>query len=150
MTEIIRIPNISKYSLEMINDELILTPKTNYISESDLLELSLSHSKIKKCEVKDGERIISNSTIYMRILIDILKQIPREEILKLNNLPFNIDRNERNDKGYNWKPELQISIQGQDSNYTIKSILYMIRQKNYSLEISIKLENGNIVHYKNN
>jgi len=36
MTEIIHIPNIEKYTQEIINGELILTPKENYITEDEL------------------------------------------------------------------------------------------------------------------
>ena len=36
MTELIRIPNIENYTQEIINGELILTPKKQYITENEL------------------------------------------------------------------------------------------------------------------
>ena len=43
MNDIIRIPNINKYTLEIINEELILTLKKQYITEGEL-----DMKKIKK------------------------------------------------------------------------------------------------------
>ena len=52
MTEIISIPNIEKYTQEIINGELILTPKENYITEDELNRSILTSSKILNCIVK--------------------------------------------------------------------------------------------------
>jgi hypothetical protein len=61
MTEIIRIPNIEKYTQEIINGELILTlkrvPFETYITEDEFNRTILNSSKIVECIVKDGEKI---------------------------------------------------------------------------------------------
>ena len=41
MTEVIRIPNIENYTQEIINGELILVPKKQYISENELLRIDV-------------------------------------------------------------------------------------------------------------
>ena len=46
MTELIRIPNIENYTQEIINGELILTPRKQYISENELNATQLEYSKI--------------------------------------------------------------------------------------------------------
>tara|TARA_B110000483_G_scaffold236275_1_gene309091 strand:- start:23 stop:520 length:498 start_codon:yes stop_codon:yes gene_type:complete len=59
MVDIIRIPNISRYTQEIINDELILTPKKICIEEEDLNKLCLKSSKINERKVKNNENITS-------------------------------------------------------------------------------------------
>jgi hypothetical protein len=36
MAEVIRIPNIANYTQEIINGDLVLTPKKQYITEEEL------------------------------------------------------------------------------------------------------------------
>ena len=63
MVDIIRIPNISRYTQEIINDELILTPKKICIEEEDLNKLCLKSSKIKNYEnITSIIRFILNNT----------------------------------------------------------------------------------------
>jgi hypothetical protein len=52
--------------------------------------------------------------------------------------------------GYKWSPELKMSIQNKDSNYTMKEVLKMIKVNNYSIQISIRLETGKTINYKFN
>ena len=58
--------------------------------------------------------------------------------------------NENNIKGYQWHPELQMSIQGKDARHTMNEILNMVKLNNYSIIISIKLETNKIINYKYN
>lgn len=149
MTEIIRIPNIEKYTQEIINGELILTPKENYITEDELNRSILNSSKILNCIVKNGEEIISNKTKYRSILTDIWKSMPTQKILQTTT--FNMKLTDENGiNGYSWSPELKMSIQGKDSKYTMKEVLNMIKVNNYSIQISILLETGKTINYKFN
>jgi hypothetical protein len=52
MSEIIRIPNIENYNQEIINGELILTPKKVYISEDELNNTDIRFSNILECIIK--------------------------------------------------------------------------------------------------
>lgn len=56
MTEIICIPNIENYTQEIINGELILTPKKQYITENELNMIHITHSKIEECVIKKKRR----------------------------------------------------------------------------------------------
>lgn len=47
MTELIRIPNIKNYTQEIINGELILTPKKQYMTENELNMTQITHSTIE-------------------------------------------------------------------------------------------------------
>jgi hypothetical protein len=71
MTEQIRVPNIEQYTQEIINNELILTPKKKYITENELNMTRIANSSIIECVIKEEEQIISNKTTYRSILIDI-------------------------------------------------------------------------------
>ena len=149
MTEIIRIPNTEKYTVEIINGELILTPKENYITEGDFNRTILNSSKITDCIVKNGEEIISNKTKYAAVLKDIWKSMPTQKILQTTE--FNMKLTEEHGiDGYNWCPELKLSIQNKDAKHTMKEILNMIKVNNYSIKISITLVTGQIIKYKFN
>ena len=149
MTEIIRIPNTEKYTVEIINGELILTPKENYITEGDFNRTILNSSKITDCIVKNGEEIISNKTKYAAVLKDIWKSMPTQKILQTTE--FNMKLTEEHGiDGYNWCPELKLSIQNKDAKHTMKEILNMIKVNNYSIKISITLGTGQIIKYKFN
>ena len=90
MNEIIRIPNIENYTIEIINGELIATPKMQFITESELTNIDLAHSTIKKCIIKRGDEIISIDKIYYRpICIDIWKSMPTQKYYKRRLLILN-------------------------------------------------------------
>ena len=149
MNNIIRIPNINNYHQAIINNELILTRFYNYISLDELLELNLSNSKINYCIITDiDEEIISNSNKYFRILIDIYKSLSASFILQ--NTTFNIKlTNEAGNRGYNWCPEINMSVQGKNSNGTLKEIIKLITLNNYKIDIEIELADGTKNNYKN-
>jgi len=149
MTEIIRIPNIENYTQEIINGELILTPKEIYISEDEFNRIILNSSKILSCIVKNGEEIISKKTKYLAILIDIWKSMPTQKIFQTTT--FNIKlTNQYGLNGYKWCPELKFSIQYRDSKYTMKEVLNMIKLNNYTILIMLRLVTGQIIKYKYN
>ena len=146
MTEIIRIPDIEKYTQEIINGELILTPKENYITEDEFNIILLNSSKITECIVKNREKIISNKRKYTTILRDIWKSMPIQKILQTTNFNMKLTK-EDGKNGYNWCQELKLSIQNKDSKYTMKEILNMVKVNNYSINLTIKLETGKIIHF---
>ena len=148
MTEIIRIPNIEKYTQEIIKGELILTlkrvPSETYITEVEFNRTILNSSKIEECIVKDGEKIISNKLKYMPILNDIWCSMPTQKILQTTTFNMKLT-NENGLCGYNWCPKLNLSIQYKDANHTMKEILNMIKVNNYSITITIRLETDLII-----
>ena len=147
MTEVIRIPNIENYTQEIINGELILTPKQNYITENELNVTQITHSIIKECIVKQGEEIISTNTSYRSILVDIWKSMPTQKILQTTEFNFKLT-NENGKKGYNWCCDINMSFQSKDAKGTLKEILNMVKVNNLSIKMSIKLETGKIIHFK--
>ena len=152
MNNIIRIPNIDNYHQAIINNELVLTPIYNYITLDELLHKNLTNSKINYCIITDtntDNEVISNSIKYSNILIDIYKYLPASFILQ--NTTFNIKlTNENGNRGYTWYSEINMSVQGKDSNGTFKEIIKMINLNNYKIDIEIELSNGESINYKNN
>ena len=148
MNEVIRIPNIENYIQEIINGELILTPRIIYITEIELDTQDLKHSKIEECIIKKGQEIISiNKKNYRPILHDIWKSIPTQRIIE--NTTFNVkETNEHGIRGYNWCPYINLSVQDKDSTRTLKEIIKMVRVNNMSINLSIKLQTDRIVHFK--
>ena len=147
MVDIIRIPNISKYTQEIINDELILTPKKIYIEEEDLNKLCLKSSKINNCTVIYNVDIISNKKRYRSILNDIWKSMPTQKILQ--NTTFNCKlTDEKGLNGYNWNKDLNMSIQSKNSNSTMIEITKMVKLNRYSMDISITLKEGKTIYFK--
>jgi hypothetical protein len=149
MSEIIRIPNIEKYTQEIINGELILTPKELFITEDEFNRTILNSSKILECIVKNGEEIISNKLKYRSILDDIWISMPTQKILQTTtfNMKLSIE-DPFDDKGYKWCPELKLAIQNKEAKYTMREILNMIKVNNYSIKITIQLETNRIIKFK--
>jgi hypothetical protein len=149
MSEIIRIPNIEKYTQEIINGELILTPKESYITEDEIKRTILNSSKILDCIVKNGEDIISNKSKYRSILDDIWISMPAQKILQTTTFNMKLT-NENGLNGYKWCPNLNLSIQNRDAKYSMIEILNMIKVNNYSIKITIQLETNTIINFKLN
>ena len=148
MTELIRIPNIENYTHEIINGELILTPKKQYITESEFNMMSFLHSTIEECEIKKEEEIISTTCKnYRSVLVNIWKFMPTQKILQTTTFNFKLT-NENGEKGYKWCDDIQMSFQNKDATGTLKEILNMIKVNKLNIKLSIKLETGRIVHFK--
>ena len=148
MTELIRIPNIENYTQEIINGELILTPKKQYITENELNMTQITHSTIEKCIIKKEEEIISTNTSYRSVLVDIFKSMPTQKILQTTTFNFKLTK-ENGEKGYKWCDDISMSFQSKDARGTLKEILNMVKVNKLTIKLSIKLETGRIVHFKN-
>jgi hypothetical protein len=142
MEKEIKIPHISNYIMEIVDDTLILTSKLNYITESDINRICLLDSIILSCKINDKE---VDRLKYKSILIHIYKQMPANLILQ--NTEMNIKLIETNENGYVWYKDLNMSIQGKDSNLSFKEILRMIKLNQMKLEIEIELKNKEIIHF---
>ncbi len=150
MNDIIRITNINNYHLEIINNELILTPINNYLTEDKLYSKNITNSTITYCIITDNNNniISNNSNKYFTILLDIYKSISASVILQ--NTTFNIKlTNENGMSGYYWKPDINMSIQHKDALGTLKEIINMVKINNYKMHITIRTIDGEIINYKN-
>uniref|UniRef100_A0A6C0DNC9 Uncharacterized protein n=1 Tax=viral metagenome TaxID=1070528 RepID=A0A6C0DNC9_9ZZZZ len=148
-SNIIRISNINKYRIEIINNELIATPiEEVVITEDEFINKNFTNSKIKKCLINDDINKITDKLNYFSILIDIYKSLSTSFIIQ--NTTFNIKiGDEKGAKGYHYDKSLNLSIQRKDANATIKEIIKMININNYKINIEIELENKELINYKN-
>lgn len=147
MTEVIRIQNIENYTQEIINGELILTPKKQYMTENELNMTHITHSTIEECIIKKEEAIISTNTNYRSVLVDIWKSMPSQKILQTTTFNFKLTK-ETGEKGYKWYDDINMSFQSKDAKGTLKEIINMVKVNKFTIELSIKLETGRIVHFK--
>jgi len=147
MTEVIRIPNIENYTQEIINGELILTPKKQYITENELNMTDFISSTIEECVIKKEEEIILTNKKYRSILIDIWKSMPTQKILQTTTFNFKLT-NENGEKGYNWCDDIHMSFQNKNATGTLKEILNMVKVNNFSINLTIKLDTGRIIYFK--
>ena len=148
MSNIVRYP-LESYKLEIINGEIILTPKECFVTEDEINRTTLISSKILNCIVKNGEEIISEKTGYQPILNDIWYSMPTQKILQTTTFNMKLT-NENGLKGYNWNSKLNLSIQGKDANKSMKEILNMIKVNNYSIDITFEIETKKIIRFKLN
>tara|TARA_Y100000389_G_scaffold168573_1_gene174303 strand:+ start:230 stop:685 length:456 start_codon:yes stop_codon:yes gene_type:complete len=150
MSDIIHIPNIEKYTLEIINGELILTPKKKIITETELYQTDFLKSKLIKCIIrKDKEIISSKKEYYATILKDIWKYMPTQKILQTTTYNFKLT-NEKRKNGYTWFEDIKMSYQGKDSNGIIKEIINMCNVNGFQIDLTIELETGRIINFKKN
>lgn len=143
---IIRIPNIDTYTQEMIQNELILTPKENYITETELYMLDMKYSKITNCIVTDRLHEISTQTKYQSILTDIWKSMPSQKILQTTTCNLKLT-NENGINGYTWCEPIHMSFQRKDAKGTLREIVNMVRVNHYTIHISILLSTGREIHF---
>ena len=147
MTEIIRIPNIENYNQEIIDGELIITPKKQYISEAELNKIDVNGSNIENCLIKKEGIKWSSSSYFRRVLVDILKHMTTQKILQTTTFNFKLT-NENGEKGYNWCDDVHMSFQSKDATGTLKEIINMVKVNKLTIDLSIKLKTGKIIHFK--
>jgi len=146
--EDIIIKNIENYTQEIINGDLILTPKQYYITLDEFDITCFTKSTILYCEIKNNYDIITNKQKYRSILTAIWKSMPTQKILQYTTFNFKLT-DEKGINGYNWCSKLNMSFQNKDANNTISEIMKMIQLNNYTIQLKIKLNTERIIYYKN-
>jgi len=141
---VITIPNINNYTLQIIDNTLILTKIIPYISEEELFKQDLKNSNILECKINNVDINIKK---YKTLLLHLYSDMNTVDILA--NTILNIKQEQINDKGFNYYPSLNLSIQGSESIRTLREILNIIKFKKHNIELKLKLKN-NIIEFKTN
>ena len=145
MTKPIHIPNIKNYTWEIINGELILTLKKQYITENEL-KSQITSSTIQECIIKKEDEIISTKKKYRSLLVDMWKYMPERHF---QTSTFNFKKkNENGKKGYNWCDDIHRSFQDKNAKGAFAEIINMVKVNKFTINLSIKLITGGIVHFK--
>jgi len=147
MSEVIRVINIDKYTQEVINGELILTPKKQYITENELNMTQITHSVIEECLIKKDDEIISTKKKYRSALVDIWKCMPTQKIFQTTTFNFKL-ANENGEKGYKWCDDIHMSFQDKNAKGTLIEIIKMVKVNKFTINLSIKLKTSQIIHFK--
>ena len=138
----ITIPNIQEFTQQIINSNLVLTKLTTSIDEATLFQKNLRGSVITECKINNINNDINK---YKKLLIYLYSTIDIETILQ--NTILNILQQEIYGKGFVYYNQLGVSIQGADARKTLKEIINIIKIKNYSMELKIKLKNNVIIRF---
>jgi len=159
MSKVIRIENIQNYTLVFSDNTLTLTPKEQgflteepeILTENELIMLDLSNVTILSSVIKSGSTIISDKTTLVSVLFDTLNSMTREKVIETTNLNYILNHNTEDGTGdYYWSRLLNISFYcAINDNDILKEILHMVKINNYTINLSIKLNNGKIVNFKN-
>ena len=143
------IPNIENYNIEYINGGLAGTPKKQYMQEDELGATEFKYSTIEECLIKKGEQTISTKKKYRSVLDDIWKTMHRQKIKIFGNTTFNVkSTNEHGVNGSKWCDDIQLSVQDRNADGTLKEIIHMVKLNKMTMEMSIELNTGRIVHIK--
>lgn len=161
MNDTIRISDIDRYTIQIIEGSLVLTLKEvnntcdavdePRLSEEDFLETNFKGSKIVSCVIKNrkGDIVSDDKNKYRPLLIDIWSSTPLT-LFRLNtSFKLRFIKEEAVTDGFNWCPEIKCSFQSKDSKGTIIEILNMVRLNEFTIDINIRLKNGEEVKYKN-
>jgi hypothetical protein len=163
MSEPIIIHNISGYTIQIIDNNLILnkidnrsnvaeklnsTQKITSITEDELTKLCVSKSTIKECIVKNNEKIITNKTLYSSIMKDIWKEMHKTHTFNINQSTYKFEDTKKG-KNQLYFREIDKYYWGKIANETLKEILNMIKISQYTIELSIILENKDTIYYTN-
>lgn len=115
--------------------------------------MTVHHSRIQECLITKsggganvGGIVISNGRkCYMSILVDIWKTMPTQKLLQTTTFNFKLT-DEAGARGYNWRDEIHMSVQGKSSNGCIKELLAMAKVNNLTIaSMTVKLKTGEVV-----
>lgn len=139
----IRIPNIENFTQQISNGNLILTRIVPpFIDEATLFGKDLRGTTIIQCKINNKNQ----AKKYNKILIALYQTLNRKTIVQKTTL--NISKEQLYEKGFVFYPNLGVSIQGVNARRILGEILNMIKIKNYTFELTIRLKNDEIVHFK--
>ena len=138
--------NISKYSLQIINNNLYLSPLEIYLKDFEVYRYELKKSEILEAKLNDN--IIKNPSYY-KILKMIWKLTPVNIILQHTIFNFKLDVESINgDDSYIWNEEINLAFQTRSYNNAFKEIVNMCKINKYNIILKIKLNNDNIILFK--
>jgi hypothetical protein len=141
------IKNINDYNLQFLNNDLIITRQTIdtqlYITYDELMKKNLRNSEI--IDVKINNQSISNMTKYAQLIKYIYTQLDKSTIM--TNTIISVSREEKNDKGFVYYPDIGLSIRGVDAKTALKEIINQITKSSQTLEIKIKLKSEEIINF---
>jgi hypothetical protein len=146
------IPCIENFTQQIINGSLVITSSipnieefapqidVSHIDELTLFTKDFRKSQIIECKINNID-IFRNK--YIKILIYLYSFMNTEKIIQ--NTTLNILREENYNNGFNYYPQLGVSIQGVEAKRCLREIINIIKVQRYNINIKIHLQNDEIV-----
>ena len=134
------IDNISKYSIQFINNKLILTPNNIHLCEPDIYN-HINKCNIISCNISEIE---ISKLKFNSILSDIWNTMTEYDIIKNASYTFKYkDQLEEKDiKNYrNYQKNINMYFCNRSGTETFKEIVKMIKLKKLNMNIIIENEN---------
>jgi len=131
---------------------LMLRERTKYENEFfDTLKHN-TYAKIQTCIINQRGEVISSECksatgILIAIIEKMMKYMTRDEILEKSKMNFKMTK-EAGIHGYHWQPKINMSMQNRNFLETLKEIVRLAKSNRMWIDMSIKLTNGRIVHFK--
>ena len=145
---IIKIENISNYTIEIIDDILIATKKgktkkeyTEWTEEL-LLEKDIKNSSLSYCKLND----VVFKPKKWRLLVDKLYETINDNQFIIDNTTLKL-LDETNKIGYEIIKN-KIRTNNLDAKTSLIEIIKLCRLKDYKLEVKIKLQSNEIINFK--
>ena len=134
---------------------LMLRERTKYENEFFDTLKQYTYAKIQTCIInqrgKVGKVISSEcksaTGILVLIIKDMMQYMTRDEILEKSKMNFKMTK-EAGIHGYHWQPKINMSMQNRNFLETLKEIVRLAKSNRMWIDMSIKLTNGHIIHFK--
>jgi hypothetical protein len=138
--EHIIIQNIENYNISFHNGNLILTKKEK--NKEDIFINDFKKSQILFCNINN---IKLNLSKYKQILEYIYDYIDNKNHIKDNTI-LNIEDGNISERGFKYIEKYNFSVQGAESNKTLKEIINICSSCAINIKLKIKLENDKIIN----
>jgi hypothetical protein len=134
------IQNIENYNISFHNGNMILTRKEK--KKEDIFINDFKKSQILSCYINNIKLDLNK---YKQVIEYIYDYIDNKDII-FDNTILNIEDGNINDRGFKYIEKYNFSVQGADSNKTLKEIINICSTCNINIKIKIKLENNKIIN----
>jgi hypothetical protein len=139
--------NISNYNIQIINNNLCLTPIKEYLTEYEVFRHDLKNSEI--IEAKLNGNVIRKPSYY-KILKLIWKDTSVNTILQHTIFNFKLSiESIKGDDSYIWNEDINLAFQTRNFNHAFKEMVNMCKINNFKIELKINLKTKIIILFKN-
>ena len=139
--------NISNYNIQIINNNLCLTPIKEYLTEYEVYRHDLKSSEIIEAKLNG---VVIRKPSYYKILKLIWKDTSVNTILQHTIFNFKLSiESIKGDDSYIWNEDINLAFQTRNFNHAFKEMVNMCKINNFKIELKINLKTKIIILFKN-
>lgn len=142
--------NTKKIIQEYTKKQVIIRTEKYKELENNINIIEIKNNNFYFSKIKNA--IINNKKLenlnYVKLIILCYSEINNIDKILENNI-VKIEKNKKNDKGFKYFKDLNISIQGQDAKYSITEVIRQCIINKLDFDINIELKNKNILKLTN-